>query len=145
MTESAICQPENTIPNYGAVIDRAIRQDTLRNLAIFLIDYEHVEGGDRRKLCASETALIQSVVEDFLTDDSSAEVGVVEVRGLCERLASYAAQEEMLPRLEEMRNDCFNALACVKALEARLARQRDANSIMHEHLVMLSEARKKRD
>lgn len=121
-----------------AVIDRAIRGDTLRNLAIFLLDYEHLEGGDRRRLCASEAALIQSVVEDFLTDDSSADVGVADISGLCDRLATYAAQEEMLPRIDEMRNDCFNALACIKALEARLARQLEAKSILEEDLEMLS-------
>ena len=59
---------------------------------------------------------------------------MAEFRDLEIRLSTLAAVEAdyIGDDAVRIRNACFDAMACIKALEARLSKERDANAIMRE-------------
>lgn len=124
MTGKSSPPPPPSVPDYAALIDRAITREMRSNLAAFLTRYEHVEFGRSRQLDVEEVALVLSAVDHFMLDDSFADLGMAEFRDLAHRLGRHAAQEDLFPAEEgvRIRNACFDALVCIKALEARLSR-----------------------
>ncbi len=123
-------------PDFAALIDGVIARQTRSNLAEFLERYEHVEFGRKRKPGPEERAMILTAVDSFLIDKSFASLGMTEFANLQERLAVHAGQEALFSTEEgfRIRNACFEAMVCIKALEARLAREADENSILRERL-----------
>lgn len=128
----------HSMPDFVAIIERGIASRRQSHFRHFLMDYERQEGGATRPLKEDEIALIKDVVESFIVADQGPALGVAEIDRLCDHLAAYAAQEEMFLNDRKIRRDCFDAVACIKALEARLALQEERNRIMQEHLMMLS-------
>jgi hypothetical protein len=122
--------------NFSDLIDRALVGNDLLNFRTFLLQYERSEVAGSRPLSPLEKELVTDAFESFLITPGAMKLGVTEFQGLLERLTAYAAQEEMFSRIDEMRNDCFNALACIKALEARLVRQIAATESLQEALTM---------
>lgn len=80
--------------------------------------------------------MVLTAVDNFLIDDSFAALGMAEFRNLEERLATHAVQEDIFFTEEgfRIRNACFDAMVCIKALEGRLAREVDASAILRERL-----------
>lgn len=113
------------------LIDGVIERQTRANLVGFLADYELIEFGRKRKLDASETALILTAVNRFLIDDSFAELGFTEFADLTGNLASIASMHDgqVGQRCELIRRCCFDALASIKAFEARLSRKLDLSQV----------------
>ncbi len=122
--------------NFAALIDRAIARDTRTKLTAFLTIFEHLEFGRSRRLEPEEVALVLSAVDRFLVNDSFASLEVPELDRLSRRLASIAAQEDLASSDDEtrVRNACFDALACIKALEAALSRRLHQRAIMSSRL-----------
>ena len=118
---------EPTITEFAALIERAIARNTRTKLVRFLDRFNHVEFGRARALTTSEKALVLTCVDAFLLDQSATDLGVTEFRNLRVRLSSLAHNEFGFTGSEavKVRNTCFDALACITALEARLARALD--------------------
>ena len=109
-------------PDFANLIDKVIAREMRTNLSTFLQRYRVVEYGFSRVLNLEEIALILRVIDDFMLDDRALNVGFTEFDALHQRLALHANGGEGASAEEEtaMRNACFDALACIKALEARL-------------------------
>lgn len=109
--------------DFAAMIDRVIERQTRGRLARFVASYEHVEFGRKRKLDAEEIALVLVIIDTFLCNDSVTTPAGSELNALCQRLGMHAAQEDVFPCPEGVgiRNACFDALNCVRTLEARVA------------------------
>lgn len=103
--------------NFSMLIERAIAQDFRDKLRAFLTRYQVIELGKQRKLTLAEAALVLECIDQFLIEVSFAELGVAEITDLRNRLEqiAHANQQDLLAR-----NACFDALACIAALEARL-------------------------
>jgi len=115
------------ITDFATLVDTAIARHTRNRLAEFLSQFQYVEFGRTRPLAAWEVALVLTCIDHFLLDDSITELGTTQFRQLRARLNTIAQHEAPIP--EEMftliRNSCFDALACISALEARLCRTLD--------------------
>lgn len=116
-------------PDFVALIDGVIDRQVREELTKFLWRYEHEGGGEFRKLRPSEVRLIRSAIDGFLADRSVAKLGMAEFQHLEERLSAFAAAEQDFVGEDALRirNACFDAMVCIKALEARLAKEFDAN------------------
>ena len=117
--------------DFSALIDRAISQETQSNIATFLACYQLTDGGGIRKLRRAEVALIAATMDAFLSDNRIADRVLTEVVSLCSRLNEIAAKESLAatPEGTRIRNVCFDALACIKALEVCVLRQADRSAI----------------
>jgi hypothetical protein len=84
--------------------------------------HEHLEAGERRRLDAVEIATVLSVFDHFHLAHSLTRLGVAEFENLRQRLACCIIREDLLGGNDgtEVRNACFDALACIRALEGRL-------------------------
>ena len=113
--------------NFAQIIDGAIARHTRTRLAEFLSQFQYVEYGRTRALAAWEVALVLTCVDHFLLSDSITELGTTEFRQLRARLNTIAQHEAPIPdgMFTLIRNSCFDALACISALEARLCRTLD--------------------
>ena len=115
------------ITDFAGIIDTAIARHNRTSLARFLSQFQYVEFGRTRALAAWEVALVLTCVDHFLLSDSITELGTTEFRQLRARLNTIAQHEAPIP--EEMftliRNSCFDALACISALEGQLCRTLD--------------------
>jgi hypothetical protein len=112
------------MPDFAALIDGAITSAIRRKLASFLAtNFQHVEFGRARRLDAEEVMLVLSAVDHFLVNDSLTRLRAPDLDKLVERLAAIAAQEDALADENgtSIRNACFDALACIRALEAALS------------------------
>jgi hypothetical protein len=127
------------MPDFAALIDGAITGAMRRRLASFLAtDFQHVEFGRARKLDAEEVVLVLSAVDHFLLNDSLTGLCAPDLDKLVERLAAIAAQEDALAdeNGKSIRNACFDALACIRALEAALSRRAHEAAIMSTRLAV---------
>ena len=101
----------------------------------FLQGYRHVEFGRTRELDGSEIALVLTVIDRFLMDDSFADLGFAEFTDLAAKLASIAALSDS--QIDKhgflIRSASFDAMACLKALEARLSRRVHRRAIYTWH------------
>ena len=93
----------------------------------FLDRFNHVEFGRTRALSTDEKALILTCVDVFGLEQNVTDLGVTEFHNLRRDLARLAEKETDFTDSEavKVRNACFDALACISALEARLARALD--------------------
>ena len=107
--------------DFAALIEHAIERDLRSRFITFLANYEHVEFGRSRKLTLDEAALVLACTDRFLLDASALDLGVAEIADLRARLQS-TAERPPLPTATAIANTCFDALACISALEARLCR-----------------------
>ncbi len=85
----------------------------------------------------------EALIEDFLLDDSFARIGVVDSGRLCDRLAASIQPETASESERAMMNLCFDALAYIRELEARLAREADANEQLRYRLAQEGEMRRR--
>lgn len=117
--------------DFADLIDGVIARQTRSNLVGFLARYKHIEFGRERALDASEIAVILTVIDRFLLDDSFAALGFAEFKNLTGKLASIAGMNDgqIALRPSLVRNACFDAMTCIKALEARLSKDVDRQQI----------------
>jgi hypothetical protein len=108
--------------DFAALIEKAIEQDLRERLMNFLSRYEHVELGRARSLTFDEASLVLACVDQFYVGISAIDLGVAEIRGLRGRLEKLARAHA--DAHDFVANTCFDALACITALEARLCRSR---------------------
>ena len=113
--------------DFAGIIDTAIARHTRTRLAEFLSQFQYVECGHIRPLAAWEVALVLTCLDHFLLSDSITELGTTEFRTLRTRLNSISQHDAPIPNdmVTQIRNSCFDALACISALEARLCRTLD--------------------
>ena len=113
--------------DFARIIDTAIARHTRTRLAEFLSRFQYVDFGRTRGLTALEVGLVLACVDQFLLSDSITELGRTEFRQLRARLNKIAQHEAPIPNemITLIRNSCFDALACIRALEARLCRTLD--------------------
>lgn len=118
--------------DFAALIDGVIERRIRTNFTLFLWNYMFETDGDLRRLTPSEVRLIRSATDGFLSDNSFAPLGMTEFPNLCTRLAEFAAAETDYVGDDAVciRNACFDAMTCIKALEARLAKEVDTNNIL---------------
>jgi hypothetical protein len=117
--------------DFAAVIDRAIASDTRAKLGAFLTGFEHLEFGQPRKLDAAEVALVLTATDRFLVEDRLFSLDLPEVRRLTEQLSAIADQDlTASAETRRIKNMCFDALACIKALEAQLSLARYRASVL---------------
>jgi hypothetical protein len=111
--------------DFAALLDRVIAREIRGHLTQFLTSYEHVEFGRARPLDVLEIALVLTALDSFLMEDSLTSLEVPDIRRLHLRLRQIAGHEGTFGADEacRARNACFDALACLKALEARLSSQ----------------------
>jgi hypothetical protein len=112
--------------DFAALIERAIERDLRSRFITFLASYEHVEFGRARELTLGEAALVLACTDRFLLDTNVLDLGVAGIVDLRARLHSIA-QRPGTPAAAgtALANTCFDALACITALEARLCRLLD--------------------
>ena len=115
------------ITDFATLIDTTIARHTRNRLAEFLSQFQYVEFGRTRALAAWEVVLVLTCIDHFLLSDSITELGTTEFRNLRTRLNSIAQHEAPIPNemITLVRNSCFDALAYISALEARLCRTLD--------------------
>jgi hypothetical protein len=111
--------------DFAALIERAIERELRSRLVAFLGTYKHVEFGVPRPLALDEAAMVLKCMDAFLVQDSLIDLGVAEIAGLRGRLSALARTIATEQRSREVANACFDALACIAALEARLCRALD--------------------
>jgi hypothetical protein len=104
--------------DFATLIRRAVERDLRQRFIDFLSKYEHVEIGHARPLTLDEAAMALACFDHFAADSSFIHLGVVEIARL-RRLLNRVAVTPDVPR-EVIANACFDALACITALEARL-------------------------
>ena len=117
--------------DFADLIDGVIERQTRSNLNHFLRRYEHIEFGRKRELDDNEITLVLTVIDRFLLDDSFADLGFTEFGDLTEKLSFIASMSdcEIGQRCDEVRRASFDAMASIKALEARLCRSVDQTQI----------------
>ena len=121
------------------LIDGVLARQTRTNLVDFLGKYELVEFGRKRQLDTDEITMILTAVDHFLIDDSFAELGFTEFADLTWVLASVASMNDgqIGQRCDLIRRCSFDAMASLKAFEARLCRGVDQAQIRdnrrHQH------------
>ena len=106
--------------DFASLIERAIERDLRGRFLAFLSTYHLVEFGRARTMTLDEQAMVISCLDGFLVEASLLDLGVAEIRDLRGRLFQLTQ-----PKLESVvefaiANTCFDALACIAALEARL-------------------------
>jgi hypothetical protein len=118
---------EPTITQFAALIESAIARNTRAKLVSFLDRFNYVEFGRARALTTPDRALVLRCVDEFLLNHSAIDLGVTEFRNLRAQLSKLAHDECGFTDRDavNVRNTCFDALACITALEARLARTLD--------------------
>lgn len=123
---------QETSTDFSVLIDRVINDEQNDNLAAFLDDFQVIEHERRRSPSGEERELIRAATLAFLQDRRFGSLGMAEFHDLDERLARHAAQEELFATEEgiKIRNACFDAMVCIKALRARLQQQLNANAIL---------------
>jgi hypothetical protein len=73
---------------------------------------------------------VLSCLDAFLLDHNILDLGVIEIRGLRDRLGHLAQFPPTGPLCSSaVGNTCFDALACITALEARLCRALDRTEV----------------
>lgn len=142
MTGDARHFEASTVTDFAAMMDRVVARKTREHLATFLASYAHIEFGEPRSLIPEEIALVLTAFDIFLLEDSLASLFVPELDELCGRLSKHAGQEALFPTVEgcRMRNACFDALACLKTLEARVSNLLDQHAVRRERLCALTPA-----
>jgi hypothetical protein len=130
------------VPDFGALIDKRISRDTRSSLARFLTHYEHLEFGRVRNLDQEEIALVLSAMDQFLLSHGLTGLGLPELEALTKRLGDCAAQQNPAcdGDMVYLQNTCFDALACIKVLEARLSRASDREEIIRARPEVLPKA-----
>jgi hypothetical protein len=108
--------------DFATLIERAVERDLRERFVSFLGTYKHVEFGRARPLALDETTMILTCIDTFLLNHGFFDLGVAEIRSLRGRLNRLAHS----PRtgstcITVMANTCFDALACIAALESRLS------------------------
>jgi hypothetical protein len=108
--------------DYVGLIERAIERELRGDFVTFLGTYSHVEFGRARPLTLDETSLVLTCMDTFLLKHSFLDLGVAETRGLRDRLKQLAQSPPTGSTCTTaMANTCFDALACIAALETRLS------------------------
>lgn len=111
----------------ATLIELAIERDLRSHFVTFLGRYQHVEFGCARSLRLDEMTLVLACTDRFLRATSALKLGVAEIAGLRDRLQDIAQRPISSPSETMIANTCFDALACILALEARLSRAADCN------------------
>jgi hypothetical protein len=106
--------------DFAALIEKAIEQDVRQRFARFLGEYEHVELGRRRCLTMEEAGMVLTCLDEFALHFHVLDLGVAEIKGLRTRLNLLTRASTCDISRELIVNTCFDALACIAALEARL-------------------------
>ena len=111
----------DAMASFTRIISRAIATDVRDRFLSFLDRHEVLEFGVTRKLTLAEAAMVLNCVDQFLVSGRFHSLGIAEITNLRRRLALIAqGDEEELNNVLRCRNACFDALACIAALEARL-------------------------
>lgn len=119
----------DAMTDFAALIEQAVERDLRSRFVTFLTEYEHVESGRARQLTLDEAALVLACTDRFSLDANVLDLGVAEIASLRARLQSIAQCPAALPAASAIANTCFDALACIAALEARLCRILDRTEI----------------
>lgn len=106
--------------DFAALIKRAVQRDLRGRLIEFLSRHRHLEFGRSRKLTIDEAAMILDCFDAFYIESSPLELGVAEISTLRHRLHQLTGRPESELSPDVVANTCFDALACIAALEARL-------------------------
>lgn len=114
--------------DFAALIEQAIERDLRGRFAAFLANYQHVEFGRVRALTLEEAALVLACTDRFLLVADVIDLGVAEIADLRSRLHGITQRQTKLCEAM-LANTCFDALACITALEARLCRVLDRAEI----------------
>jgi hypothetical protein len=122
-------------PDFSKLISEAITGNLREHLRHLLLSYEHNEFGAARTLRTDEISLILSVFDHLATEFAFNELGVAEFTDLIERLCEFADDETLTsPDQLRLRNACFDAVACIRALQSRLVGLMRANAVYCERL-----------
>ena len=125
--------------DFSDLIEGVLARQTRSNLVEFLGRYELIEFGRKRQLDTGEKTMILTAVDRFLLDDSFAKLGFTEFADLTGNLASVASMNDgqIGQRCDLIRRCSFDAMASLKAFEARLCRGLDQAQIRddrrHQH------------
>ncbi len=108
--------------DFAVLIERAIERELRGDFVSFLGTYSHVEFGRARPLTLDETSLVLTCVDKFLLNHCFFDLGVAEIRGLRDRLDQLTQSPPPVSMCSTVvANTCFDALACIAALESRLS------------------------
>jgi hypothetical protein len=111
--------------DFATLIEGAIERELRQRLVQFISTYEHVELGRARLLTLDEASMVLTCLDHFAMHTSVTNLGVTEIAGLRRRLDLLAREDTNDIAAQKIANTCFDALACIAALEARLRRTLD--------------------
>lgn len=106
--------------DFAALIERAVQRDLRGRLVEFLSRHRHLEFGRSRKLTIDEITMVLACFDAFYITSSPLELGVAEIAALRDRLHQLTGRSEREFSPDFVANTCFDALACITALKARL-------------------------
>lgn len=120
--------------DFAGLINGAIERDVRERFLAFLSAHRVVEFGRARAMTLDEMAKVLACFDGFLLDDSLLDLGVAEIRDLRSRLLQFTRPELDGVNANAVANACFDALACIAALEARLCRCLDRAEVRRVRL-----------
>jgi len=108
--------------DFAALIETAVKRDLRDRFLAFLSEHRLGKFGQARSMTPDEKAMALACFDGFLIEANFLDLGVVEIRDLRSRLCQLTRPN--LKNIAEftIANTCFDALACITALEARLCR-----------------------
>ena len=115
--------------DFAVLIEKAIERDLRGRFLAFLGAHHHIEFGRARTLTPDEQAIALACFDGFLIEASFLDLGVAEIRDLRSRLRRLTRENLETVAGTTIANTCFDALACIAALEARLCRCLDRSEV----------------
>lgn len=116
--------------DFASLIQKAIERDLRGRFLAFLGAHRLVEFGRSRALTLDEIAMVVGCLDRFHVDGRFLDLGVAEIKDLRSRLSRLAHPGQKCIAKNAVANACFDALACIAALEARLCRCLDRAQVI---------------
>lgn len=107
--------------DFASLIQKAIERDLRGRFLAFLGAHRLIEFGRSRSLTLDEMSMVVACLDRFLLDAKFLDLGVAEIRDLRGRLSCLTQEDQQPIGEHDVANTCFDALACIVALEARLS------------------------
>ena len=120
---------EPSLVDFEDLIKKAIERDVRERFLYFLANHQLLEFGRTRAMTLDEKAMVLSCFDKFAAEAHFLDLGVARIEDLRTRLASLAQAKHKGRDRESVANACFDALACIAALEARLSRSIDRSEV----------------
>lgn len=119
------------MPDWKHIIDRAIAQRTMVNFVTFRAERE-LDARDGSLKNPAVPVDTDGLIEDFLLDETFIDIGAQDLERFCERLAAAVDPDRNDGANLNLMGLCFEALVCIRELEAQILRQRSANQILQQ-------------